>query len=939
MTNLVGRETELDAVRAEMHRVLAGHGRTILVEGPPGIGKTCLLDVIAGLCELAGFRVLRGAAEQLEHRLHFAAVGSCLRLDAEDRPAEVESVARLLSPARGAETPTAAELNRLVTAAILDAVQQWCAETPVVLLIDDIQWSDPATKIVLHRLGALAADLPLLLVCARRPLPCGEDLTRLLTSLHSRDAKTIALRELDADAAHRLVERLVGGPLGATLTPVIASVGGNPFCLHEVAATLDRDQMVTLSSGVAELTDDTAWSRLPRSLNSAIFQRLDVVSDAAKDVLRMAAVLGGAFTGAELAAVTDRPMLELSGLVQDAVAVGLLQESAGRLDFRHDLIREALLEDLPTGVRKALHSHVGERLATAGLPVERVAPHLAAGGSLNNVAIRWLQDCADDLITRAPEEATDLLDAAARQVGSVEPTGSSLRFQRTRALLRSGRAEQAQKSAKQALRTNREPELTGPLWWLLTQAYARAGQLEAAVANAQHALTTVALSPVEQGRFHGLIAHASVLRGDVGTAEAHSLRAIHIGGTFQDAYSLASGSVALSSVRFIEARFEEAWRLSRRSLAAWSGEESKADLALGVRVIEGMALQELDRLAEAEETLSAGLRSTEKHGSTHQSWYRLVRAQVRFARGEWDDSLTDVRAGLSKTDRLGLAPALRCVAAIVAVHRDDPAPAIPPELPFQGGVSPYYDWLRSWARVLVLERGGDRDGAIEACSAAFARHGWANRVMTHHLYPDFVRLAHDAARPDLIQQIRGNAERRAATTPTPWATGIRDLIHGTAEGSTEFLQAAANAFRAGEHTLLHGYAMEQAAVLLAQRGDAAAAADALGQAICAYRQLGADWDVDRADGRLRLLGVRRARGKRRGADRPMTGWSALTPSEQRVAALVVKGLGNAEIAKRLYISPRTVQTHVSHILHKLDVRSRVEIAVLAAKQNPGEQRG
>ncbi|MFI0469567.1 AAA family ATPase [Saccharopolyspora sp. 5N102] len=937
MTNLVGRETELDAVRAEMHRVLAGHGRTILVEGPPGIGKTCLLDVITGLCELAGFRVLRGAAEQLEHRLHFAAVGSCLRLDAEDRPAEVESVARLLRPARGAETPTAAELNRLVTAAILDAVQQWCAKTPVALLIDDIQWSDPATKIVLHRLGTLAADLPLLLVCARRPLPCGEDLTRLLASLHSRDAKTIALGELDADAAHRLVEQLVGGPPGATLTPVIAAAGGNPFCLHEVAAALDRDHMVTLSSGMAELADGEARSRLPRSLNSAIFQRLDVVSEATNDVLRMAAVLRGSFTGAELAAVTERPMLELSGLVQDAVAVGLLRETAGRLDFRHDLIREALLEDLPNGVRKALYSHVGERLATAGLPPERVAPHLTAGGTLNNITIRWLQDCADELITRAPEEATDLLDAAARQVGSAEPIGSSLRFQRTRALLRSGRAEQAQKSAKHALRANREPELTGPLWWLLTQAYARAGQLEAAVANAQHALATVALSPVEQGRFHGLIAQTSVMLGDAETAEAHSLRAIHIGGTVQDAYALASGSAVLSSVRFIEARFEEAWRLSRRSLAAWSGEESKADLTLGVRITEGMALQELDRLAEAAEALAAGLRSTEQR-STHQSWYRLVRAQVRFAQGKWDDSLADARAGLSKADRLGLAPALQCMAAIVAVHRDDPAPAMPPETPFQNGVSPFYDWLRSWARALVLERGGDRDGAIEACSAAFARHGWANRAMTHHLYPDFVRLAHDAARPDLIEQVRGNAERRAATTPTPWTTGIRDLIHGTAEGSTECLRAAADAFRTGEHTLLHGYAMEQTAVLLAQRGDAAAASDALGQAIRAYRRVGGNWDVDRADGRLRLLGVRRARGKRRGADRPMTGWSALTPSEQRVAALVVKGLGNAEIAKRLYISPRTVQTHVSNILHKLDVRSRVEIAVLAATQNPGEQR-
>jgi DNA-binding NarL/FixJ family response regulator len=117
---------------------------------------------------------------------------------------------------------------------------------------------------------------------------------------------------------------------------------------------------------------------------------------------------------------------------------------------------------------------------------------------------------------------------------------------------------------------------------------------------------------------------------------------------------------------------------------------------------------------------------------------------------------------------------------------------------------------------------------------------------------------------------------------------------------------------------------EEAGALLAQAGDVAGARAALADAVGTYVDLDAAWDLRRADARLRRYGVRR--GPRTVRRRPGTGWAALTPTEERVAAMVAEGRSNPDIASELLLSRRTVQTHVSHILTKLGFGSRIEIA-------------
>jgi DNA-binding NarL/FixJ family response regulator len=141
------------------------------------------------------------------------------------------------------------------------------------------------------------------------------------------------------------------------------------------------------------------------------------------------------------------------------------------------------------------------------------------------------------------------------------------------------------------------------------------------------------------------------------------------------------------------------------------------------------------------------------------------------------------------------------------------------------------------------------------------------------------------------------------------------------------LLSAAEAFDRIDHRLFQARALEDAAVMLAQRADVVAARAAYTRARQIYTQLEAAWSIMRVDARLRPLGMRRgARGPRR---RPDTGWGALTPTEVKIALHIAAGKSNPDIAAELYLSRNTVQTHVSHILSKLQCRSRIDVAIQA----------
>jgi DNA-binding CsgD family transcriptional regulator len=200
------------------------------------------------------------------------------------------------------------------------------------------------------------------------------------------------------------------------------------------------------------------------------------------------------------------------------------------------------------------------------------------------------------------------------------------------------------------------------------------------------------------------------------------------------------------------------------------------------------------------------------------------------------------------------------------------------------------------------------------------------------LGPDLVRLALAGGDLERAEQVAAAVDEVAAGNPgVPWIAGAALRCRGLATGDPKLLCAAVDAQGARPFEL--ALAAEDAGAAFARHGDVAAAAPLLRRALAVYERLGAARPAARAEATLRDLGIRR--GRRGARRRPRLGWESLTGTERQVADLVAEGLTNPQIGERLFVSRRTVQTHLAHVFAKLDISSRAQLAAEVTRRRGG----
>jgi DNA-binding CsgD family transcriptional regulator len=196
---------------------------------------------------------------------------------------------------------------------------------------------------------------------------------------------------------------------------------------------------------------------------------------------------------------------------------------------------------------------------------------------------------------------------------------------------------------------------------------------------------------------------------------------------------------------------------------------------------------------------------------------------------------------------------------------------------------------------------------------------------------DLVRLALAAGDAARAREAAAAVAEVAAANDVPWLTGAALRCQGLATDDAGLLAEAVDAYSRGPRPLELAQAAEDAGRALARRGQPGRARGFLDRALAGYERLDAARDLARAEAVLRELGIRRGRRGPRG--RPQFGWPSLTSTELTVAGLVAEGLSNPQIGERLYVSRRTVQTHLAHIFAKLGISSRAQLAALATRQH------
>jgi hypothetical protein len=264
--------------------------------------------------------VLWSAADELERRIPLSLMEACLG-PAVPEPAAVLGVF--------AGDPVLASVERL-----LARVDRLCAVSPVVLVAEDLQWADEASVLAWSRLARAVGQVPLLLVGSARPGAGRDDLDRLRRGVLTRGGHVIELGPLPGAEVSELISGLVGGRPGEHLAQAIGRAGGNPLYARELADSLLRDGQVTVAGGVAEIKAVPAPVQVPVSLDAAIGERLEGLTEDAVQMLRWAAVLGIEFSVTELQVVSGRSVGELMGVIGAALKAGVLAEAGTRLKFR-----------------------------------------------------------------------------------------------------------------------------------------------------------------------------------------------------------------------------------------------------------------------------------------------------------------------------------------------------------------------------------------------------------------------------------------------------------------------------------------------------------------------------------------------------------------------------------------------------------------------------
>jgi DNA-binding CsgD family transcriptional regulator/tetratricopeptide (TPR) repeat protein len=780
-------------------------------------------------------------------------------------------------------------------------------------------------------------QVPLLLVGMMRPVPQRDDLLALRRAVD--DAVRLQLTGLAGAAITELVAVLAGGPPDGKLLALAEGAAGNPLYVTELVAALARSSSLTVTeSGAAALTDGPA----PSSLSAAIADRLGFVSGPVREVVQAAALLGVDFAVPDLATVLGRGVADLIPAVDDARAAGVLVESGYGLAFRHPLIRAALYDEIPEPVRAAWHRDAGRALAEAGAPADRVARQLLqAVGGLSSPAepmdrwmLNWLSRTAKLLVGQAPQVAAGLL----RRAVASSPAGSAqhdrLVARLADALYRVGDVTEAEQVANHALAYAVEPDLVVDLHWTLAQCSIKAGRSAESLATLDRALAAPGISARHRARLLVLAARTHDNLGEVEKAGQVAATALTAASEADDNWAMGWALHVLSLVTAAQGQMPDALELFDRALTVTEGDPALTDLRLLLQINKAVALGCLDRYEEA----LAVARQARHLADLAGTLIRLAQAhsalgQLLFDIGRWDDALAEVDV-LPEDLKEPVAASLDLgIAAVICFHRGETAAArrhLAAAVPHAQRIGNRVIGPLALARSLDCEQRDALPEALAELTAGFDDNAWDLEEL-EELLADGVRLATETGDLDTAKALTDSAEALADESEIPHRQANALYCSGLLAQDAARLLAAAERYGQAGRALLSAKALEAAAGNFVCADDRDQARAAFTRAVEIYVSLGAAPDVARLQARFRAHGIRRSpHTKHR---RARSGWDSLTPTETKIAALVEGGLSNPEIAAKLFLSRRTVATHVSHILKKLDVNSRIDIAREAARRN------
>jgi DNA-binding CsgD family transcriptional regulator len=415
--------------------------------------------------------------------------------------------------------------------------------------------------------------------------------------------------------------------------------------------------------------------------------------------------------------------------------------------------------------------------------------------------------------------------------------------------------------------------------------------------------------------------------GEVDKAGRVAASALAAASEAGDNWAMGWALHVLALVTSAQGRMADALPLFDRALTVTQADPALTDLRLLLQLNQAVTLGNLDRYEEALAAAGQARDLADQVGTT----FRLTQAhcalgQLLFQTGRWDDALAEVEILHEDLKEPAVACCDRGIAAVIGFHRGEVGAArghLAAAAPHAERLGHRLITSLALARSLDCEHDGALPEALAALTEAF--DGNPEEVEEiEDLLPDAVRLATETGDLTTARALASQAAALAAESEIPHRQANSLYCRGLLDHDASRLMAAAERYDDAGRPLLSAKALEAAAERFVDAGDRGQAREAFTRAVEVYTSLGAAADVARVQATFRAHGIRRGpHAKHRQA---RSGWDSLTATEIKIAAFVEEGLSNPEIAAKLLLSRRTVGTHVSHILKKLDVHSRTDIA-------------
>ena len=928
---LLERNRELQELGQTLSEAQQDRGQFVLVEAPAGLGKTTLLRATLDMAINRGFTCLRARASELERAFSYGCVRQLLepaiaRASSAERDRLFEGAAVLAKPlfAEGAATPPSADSAFSMLHGLYWLMNNIAFRGPVALCVDDLHWSDAESLQFLGYLAPRLDGLPLLvLASARTRENVTADLARLFVG---PETKVLRLEPLSIDATAALCEIKLGTKVAPDFAAACqGATGGNPFFLE----TLLRE-----AKDLRFLTEAHEAARVrrfgPGAVARAVLMRLAAAPAAATALVRAIAVLGDGASVAEAGRLAEIPEGEATRLADLLVTLAILQAGEG-LEFAHAIVRQAVYADIGTHERARAHARAARILAERGASEERVATQIVeAEPSGESDRVELLRRVAASARARgAPAAAVIWLRRAL-----AEPPPLPLRAQ---VLLELGSAElrvaapEAVDHLTAAVQGIHNPDLLTTAVLELANALTMRGDPNRAIAAIESAIRRVESESPELA----LILEAEyAAKSQQANREARTLAAARLlrhsglaGATPGERLILAS--LAFERARESESACEAVQHIERALAAGGLHGEQQPDV-VGTFYALVIGLLDTDAIDLAARFIELALADARRGGSIPATAFLIVhRGWFSLRSGAVADAEADARAALELLTTHGIQLGTRFALALLLEAKIECGEIEAAEQALiEGGLGT--DIPPGLANNNLLEARGllrlAQGRAQEALDdlVAFGRrdelYGAANPMASRWRSRACLALAATGdgeGAQRMAEEELDRARRWGTASGIGIALRAMALVERSAT-SIDRLREAAAALQHSQAKLEYARALTDLGAAQRRANRRADARTTLQDAIDRARRCGARALAGRAETELRAAGGR-------SSDPTASGISQLTVSERRVAELAEKGHSNPEIAQRLFVTRKTIETHLGRIYSKLNISGRAEL--------------